>query len=311
MADGVTVSIVVCTRNRVAALCETLAALGRTARPADLGVEVLVVDNGSTDGTREAVRPPARWVAEARPGVAHARNAGLAAARGDVILFLDDDTRPPDVWIEPMCRPILTGRADAVAGGVTLAAHLRRPWMRPLHLTWLASTEYIDRDAPQEMVSANMALGRHVLARVPGFDPALGPGGLGQGEDALFSWQLREAGFRIAGALDVRVEHHFEPARLRRTSFAETARRRGRTLAYQRHHWEHLELADAARRLRRKRLRLALDRVRRWRDLLAGEGMAEWEMRALENLEFLRRWDAERARPRRYERHGLALLPGA
>jgi hypothetical protein len=204
-----------------------------------------------------------------------------------------------------MCRPILSGRADAVAGGVALAPHLRRSWMRPLHLTWLASTEYIDRHAPQEMVSANMAVGRHVLARVPGFDPALGPGALGQGEDALFSWQLLRAGFRIAPALDIRVEHHFEPSRLRRAAFRETARRRGRTLAYQRHHWEHIELADARRRLRRRLVRLALWRLGHVRECLAPEGMAEWEMRALEDAAFLRHWDAERARPRRYERFGL------
>jgi len=305
MAEGVAVSIVVCTRNRASSLRQTLAALERTERSADLPVEVIVVDNASTDATREVVRTPLRYVGAPEPGVARARNAGLSAARGDVILFLDDDTRPPPRWIEPMCRPILRGDADAVAGGVRVASHLRRPWMRPLHLTWLASTEYIDRTTPQEMVSANMAFGRHVLARVPGFDAELGPGALGQGEDALFSWQLLRAGFRIAPALDVAVEHHFEPSRLLRPSFRETAHRRGHTLAYQRHHWEHVELPDANRRFRRKLVRLALLRVRRWRECLASEGMPEWEMLALENLAFLRRWTVERARPRRYDRFGL------
>jgi glycosyltransferase involved in cell wall biosynthesis len=310
MADGIAVSIIICTRNRAAALRETLAALGRTARPPDLAAELLVVDNASTDGTRELVRPPALYLHEPQPGVARARNTGLAAARGDVLLFLDDDTRPPAEWLEPMCRPILAGRADAVAGGVALAPHLRRPWMRPLHLTWLAATDYIDPAAPQEMVSANMALGRRVLARVPGFDPALGPGALGQGEDALFSWQLLRAGFRIAGALETRVEHHFEPARLSRASFRETARRRGRTLAYQRHHWEHLELPDARRRVWRRRARLALLRVRAFRECLPREGMPEWEMRAIEDIAFLRHWEVERVHPRRYERYGLAPLSG-
>lgn len=308
MADGVAVSIIICTRNRAAALRDTLVALERSARPADVPVELVVVDNASSDGTRAAVHPPARYVHASQPGVACARNAGLAAARGDVVLFLDDDTHPPARWIEPMCRPILDRRADAVAGGVALAPHLRRSWMGPLHLTWLASTEYIDRFAPQEMVSANMAVGRHVLARVPGFDAELGPGALGQGEDALFSWQLLRAGFRIAPALDVAVEHHFEASRLLRTSFRETARRRGHTLAYQRHHWEHAELPDAGRRFRRKLARLVLTRLRRWRECLASEGMPEWEMRALEDLAFLRRWNAERARPRRYERFGLVPI---
>ena len=294
------VSIVVCTRNRAASLRDTLAAVARTERPSDVAVEVVVVDNGSTDGTRDVVSAPVRYVLEPHAGVGRARNAAVAAARAEVVLFLDDDTRPPSQWIEPMCRPILRGTADAVAGGVRLAEHLHRPWMQPLHRMWLASTEYIDPRAPQEAVSANMAFGKHVLARVPGFDPELV-----QGEDALFSWQLLRAGYRIASALDVAVEHHVPPSRLQRRGFREMARRRGRFLAYHRHHWEHAELPDARRRWRRRLVRLALGRLRYGAECLQREGMPLWEMQAIEALAYLRQWDVERRRPRNYERFGL------
>jgi hypothetical protein len=204
-----------------------------------------------------------------------------------------------------MCRPILTGAADAVAGGVRVAAHLERPWMEPVHRSWLAATDYIDPRSPQEMVSANMAIGRHVLAKVPAFDPELGHGALGHGEDALFSWQLLRAGFRIAGALDLRAEHHFAPDRLLRPSFRDVAEQRGRTLAYQRHHWEHWEVPDAARRLRRRLLRFLLARLGWWRPHRSREGMPVWEMLAREELAYLRQWPIESARPRNYERFGL------
>jgi len=310
------VSIVICTRNRARALAATLATVARTQIPRMLPAELLVVDNGSTDDTRSVIGAFAptpcmvavRTLHVADRGLARARNAALRAAAGRVIVFLDDDTHPGPRWLEPLCAPILTGAADAVAGGVGLAAHLERPWMTPRHRTWLASTEWLDAGAPQEMVGANMALGRHVLATVPGFDVELGAGALGYGEEALFSQQLLRAGFRIAAAFDAMTEHHLDPARLTRAGFVEAAELRGRTLAYRRHHWEHAEVPHRARRLRRRWLRLALGRLTHRRPAL--EGMPDWEMSLREDVAFLRQWRIEHARPRNYERHGLVKRAG-
>ncbi len=310
------VSIVICTRNRAATLGRTLDAVRRLAVPADLPAELLVVDNGSSDATREVVaawHAPAidrRYVFEERPGLATARNTALAVAAGTALLFLDDDVVPPTCWLEVMSRPILSGAADAVAGGVRIAGHLERPWMEAVHRTWLASTDFLDAAAPQEMVGANMAFGRHVLAKVPAFDTELGLGALGQGEDALFSRQLLRAGFRIASALDVAVQHHFDPSRLLRASFRDSAERRGRTMSYQQYHWEHLAIPDAARRWRRAWLRFALRRLARGARRPHGEGMPGWEMLARERLAFLRHWQSESRRPRHYDRFGLTKRAG-
>ncbi len=312
---AITASIAICTRDRAESLRATLGALERTSVPDEIRPEVLIVDNGSVDPTADVAAAWApqgfvvRYVRAACGGVAHARNAALAAATGKIILFLDDDVRPPPQWLPGMCAPILAGRADAVAGGVRLAPHLERPWMERPHRTWLADTGYLDPHAPQEFVSANMAIGRHVLERVPAFDPELGPGALGLGEDALFSWQLLRAGFAIAPALDVAVEHHFDARRLTRRGFRDAAAHRGRTLAYQRHHWEHLEVPEVARRFRRRRLKFALGMVTH--PFPPTEGMPIWEMFLREDLAFLRHYRLERTRPRNYERFGLIKHSGA
>ena len=109
--------------------------------------------------------------------MSYARNTGMAAARGEVLLWTDDDVRPGRTWIEAMCRPILDRRADAVAGRIKLPDYLERPWLRPWHRVCLAV------DAPTtgdfDLIGANMAFARRVLEKVPAFDVEIGVGAWG------------------------------------------------------------------------------------------------------------------------------------
>lgn len=311
MGDERAASIVVCTRDRAAALRATLRALAALTIPADFPTELIVVDNGSRDETASVVdgarlgTVPARYVHEARPGVGRARNAGVTAARGHIIAFLDDDVRPQPDWLLRLCAPIVHDTADAVAGGVRLAAELSRPWMEPLHRAWLASTDYIDAGAPREFVSANAAFHRRVLTRVPRFDPELGPGQpYSQGEDALFSWQLGRAGFRLAAALDVMVTHHVDPTRLEPRAFRNVAHGRGRTLAYVRHHWEHHAISQPLKALGFAALAVARHRLR------DGGHFPTAQLLAIERFACARQWLSERHRPRNYAPYGLVKRAG-
>jgi glycosyltransferase involved in cell wall biosynthesis len=310
------VSIVICTRNRCKDLRLTLEAMGRLHVRKDFLCELLVVDNGSDDDTAGTVRStratnmPIRYLYEARRGQSNARNRGLAEARGDIFLFTDDDVRPAPNWAEGMCGPIREGKADAIAGGVLLAPELERPWMTPMHRAWLAASSRLDPCNPQQMIGANMAFARDVLARVPGFDPELGPGATGGGDDLLFSFQLKEAGFRIKSALDVAVVHHFQPIRLSRAQWLAAAQSHADTQAYLRHHWHHQTMS--------------LVRVRYWKALLLlckfrlspsnapiaeGCSRAELQLRvaALTHRKFL----IEQKRRRNYEYRGLVKLTSA
>ncbi len=307
------VSIIIGTRDRAESLKETLRAMSQTVVPADLAVEVLVVDNGSRDHTRSTVlatdlwgRAP-RYIYESRPGQANARNAATASAQGKVLLWTDDDVRPGCNWIESMCRPILDGRCDAVAGRIQLPGYLERPWLRSWHRVCLAV------DAPAtgnfDLTGANMAFARRVLEKVPAFDPELGGGAMGFCDDTLYSRQLRTAGFRLAAASeDSTVEHHCGERRLTRNSLAKVLMAQGRSRAYVDYHWYHRSVWFPTFRAGRSFSGLCglrvVQRLLGSRDPIIGRREARWLWR----WSYYRQMIVESMRRRQYEPFGLEKL---
>ncbi|MEO6002499.1 MAG: glycosyltransferase family 2 protein [Opitutus sp.] len=261
------VSLILCSRNRAEQLKATLESIRNVIIPAGCTVEVLVVDNASTDETLNVIKaaqkenPLLRTTREPRAGLSHARNTGLRETTGEVIVFTDDDVRVRPSWLAEITRKIFTGSADAVAGGVVFPDHLNTALTVPglsSRRAWFASTEHLDPDQPATMVGANMSFHRRVLDRIPMFETELGAGGLGFGEETLFSKQLLADGFRLKGSLDTTVEHHFDIGRLRCENLLELARKMGRSHAWDFYHWElqmsrlaYVRLAQAYFRLRR------------------------------------------------------------
>lgn len=307
------VSVIICTRNRASHLRETLRSLGNTHVPTDLDIEVVVVDNGSTDDTASVVEAwsPAGWsvrrIVETTPGVARARNRAVAVSTGAVLLFTDDDLRFPNEWIGPMTRPILRGAADAVAGGIRLAEVLRRDWMTTAHTMILADTEVLQGSDAKRLVGANMAVSRTVFEVVPGFDPHLGAGPESTGfhEETLFSFQLQRAGFRLVKALEVVLEHHPEETRLLYSAFADAMEQQGRSDAYLHHHWHHMDSSRGRSviALGYWLSRLAAYRIVPWqRRNDTDEGMAPQEMKIRRCIAAHRQMLRLIGTPRRYHR---------
>ena len=236
------VSIIICTRNRAASLRLTLMSMAEVRVPDAMKVELLVVDNGSTDHTKEVVERvrllnmTLRSLYESKPGLSVARNAGLRASTRDIVVFTDDDVRPAADWLIELVEPITSGRADAVGGRVIIPEDRRVAWFAPLHRSWLASTERCE-NGPAELVGANMAFRRDVWKGADAFDVNLGAGALGFGEDRLFSLRLQSDGCRIAFAPNAVVEHHFDLSRVNRTYFLSLAEKMGRSEAYLAYHW--------------------------------------------------------------------------
>jgi glycosyltransferase involved in cell wall biosynthesis len=93
------ISAVVPTFNRIATLRQTLTALAAQDYP---DYEIIVVDDGSSDGTGDVVTrefPAVRYVRQPNRGPAAARNVGIRAALGDIVAFTDDDCLPPVDWL--------------------------------------------------------------------------------------------------------------------------------------------------------------------------------------------------------------------
>ena len=123
------VTVVIPTRNRANSLARCLDAILADRSAAER--EVVVVDNGSTDTTPLVARERGvRLVTEPRPGASLARNRGIDAARGDVILFTDDDVVVADGWTDALIAPLDDPSVGAVGGRVIATFPDGRPeWL--------------------------------------------------------------------------------------------------------------------------------------------------------------------------------------
>lgn len=119
MEQTLAVSVVIVTRNRAEWLRDTLDSVTRQSRQPD---EVVVVDNASTDHTRDVVlsfadRLNVRYVHERQRGIPHARNAAVRSATGDIVAFIDDDCVANENWLKYIEMPFLRDPNVGAVGG--------------------------------------------------------------------------------------------------------------------------------------------------------------------------------------------------
>lgn len=310
----VEISVILCTLAGRRDIHETLRSLAGVEPPAGTSVEWLIVENGP-----DPVGPAAfAGFATARREVrtlhspprckSIALNLALREARGDALIFADDDLRFRPDWLTRMAGPLLAGSAPAVAGAIDLPAHLRRPWMTAYHLGWLGCIRREPGALTGEMAGANMGIHRRVLAEVPAYDEELGGGGLGNCEDTLFSRQLIACDLAPRLLPDAVVEHHFQPEKLLYRNWVRNAEAAGRSEAYLQHHWYHARFPFAG--LREWYFRAKLRERCRLQPGPCGdaEGIAPWELSYRASLARWRQYRIERRRPRNYPLLGARKL---
>lgn len=221
-ASALAVSVVVCTRDRPEDLERCLVSLSRSTRS---WKEVLVVDNGRSPATREVAEcfDFVRYLEEPHPGLSIARNAGIRAATGDVVAFVDDDTEVHPHWLERLCEGFDAPDVMCVTG-LVLPAELATlgqvtfekvlgGFGRGYHrLTY--GRDFFERTrgrgAPVWKVGAgaNMALRAEAFALVGDFDERLGSGAAGCSEDSELWYRLLSAGFTCRYVPDSVASHH-------------------------------------------------------------------------------------------------------
>jgi glycosyltransferase involved in cell wall biosynthesis len=228
------VTIAVPTYNRSRFLRQTLASIARLDLPVGISAECIVVDNRSTDDTPWVVAEvsaqsalPIRYVYEDKPGSSHARNRAVGEARGEFILFIDDDARAEPSWLAEMLLEMERRQLD-VACGMVIPQWCRTPprWLGPSLYSRLAihdadrlmRAQPVDCETIHNYFSANVGFRRQVFARFGGFRSDLGVVGSNpmSGEDTELFARIMAGGGRMGFALRARVYHIIPSERMRR-----------------------------------------------------------------------------------------------
>ena len=200
------------TYQRRESLARLLTALDAQSHPHD-DFEVIVVDDGSTDGTREylaGMRPAYAFSHFAQPnsGPGAARNLGVAHARGAIVVFFDDDVVP-----DPRAIAAHVAAHAAAPNTVVIGPMLPpRAWPRPAWIRWEEDKLLEQYSAmiagayactPRQLFTANASLERRRLIEAGGFDPTFA-----RAEDVELGYRLRDMGSQFAFEPNAAVTHY-------------------------------------------------------------------------------------------------------
>ena len=197
------VSVIVCSYNGATTLAACLESLGRIDYAS---YEVILVDDGSTDDTREVAAhfPEVRYIRQTNHGLSHARNTGAAAARGEVFAYTDSDCMADTDWLYYLVGTLLSGNFAGVGGpNVSPPA---RGWVQacvaaaPGGPSHVLLTDVVAEHIP----GCNMAWYRWAFESVGGFDVEYRKAG----DDVDFCWRIQQAGWEIAFSPTAIVWHH-------------------------------------------------------------------------------------------------------
>jgi len=222
------ISVVVCTHRNPLLLEKTLESLANQSLDATL-YEVIVIDNDSRDETKSVVGyyPAFRYILETELGLSHARNAGLRAAKGDIIAFIDDDAEADSKWIESLLNVYQTEPDVWAAGGKALPiwdaekpSWLTEDYYRSLSLIdWGGSSRPLHW--PERIIGVNCSFRKEVFQHIGCFDTSLGRIGsalLGN-EDTEIQQRIHQTGRHVYYTAEAIVYHHVPAARMTREYF--------------------------------------------------------------------------------------------
>jgi O-antigen biosynthesis protein len=197
------VSVVVCTYNGSRTLQDTIDGMKQLAYP---NFEVIIVDNGSTDGlTSQIAHGSGFRVIQTPPtGLSAARNTGLMESRGEIIAYIDDDARPDPHWLHYLVNSFMTSDHCGIGGpnlqppgdGLIAECVANSPG-GPVHIM-------LTDEIAEHIPGCNMAFRKSQLEAVGGFDPQFRVAG----DDVDICWRLQSQGWTIGFSPAALVWHH-------------------------------------------------------------------------------------------------------
>lgn len=228
------ITVILCTYNRCQSLAKALESAAALKLPEADEWEILVVDNNSTDKTREVVESfcgqyPGRfrYLFESQQGKSHALNAGISETHADVLAFMDDDVTVDPAWLQNLTASLHSGHW-AGAGGRILPQQTFRPpsWLSLSERHVFAPLALFDPgpdtgELSEAPFGTNMAFRRGVFNKYGRFRNDLGPcpGSEIRSEDSEFGHRLLAAGERLRYEPSAVVYHEVPECRLHKNYF--------------------------------------------------------------------------------------------
>jgi glycosyltransferase involved in cell wall biosynthesis len=210
------ISFIICTRNRSSALRRALDSIVVASQTEpETSVEIIVVDNGSTDATMtlasqwaETAALAVRVIYEPRQGLAIARNAGVRDASGDILVFTDDDCQVSPCYIRKLLDHYTKDQEPVIRGG-------RVERGDPRDLAFTIKTDPMPARLRYDVhpggfiLGCNMAMTREIIERIGTFDERFGAGSpFKAAEETDYFYRAYLAGIPVEYQPDMVVFHY-------------------------------------------------------------------------------------------------------
>jgi len=222
------ISIIICCYNSRSRITPTLNHLQNSRLPPDFAVEVILVDNNCSDDTVAVAKSswywdkaPLRVVSAPVPGLIDARKMGMAAATGNIFLFLDDDNWPSEDYLASIWRVFEHHAATGVAGGRSIAVFGgdKPDWFDAFSLGYGISDPMLSSGNVKSVIGAGMAIRREVVEELSrrDYDFLLkGRTGtaLSSGEDTEMCYAARMMGWDCRYVNEATFQHYIPHERL-------------------------------------------------------------------------------------------------
>ena len=210
------ISVIIATYNRSDRLRLALKSLDEMAAPSGVCWELIIIDNNSSDSTKEVCNEFQqkntlifKYIFEPRQGKAYALNEGIREATGDILVFTDDDAIADKYWLTSILKEFKNDVSIAGIGGRVELFNENDKCV-----TIRTSKDKITFSSPRQLrnppiIGVNMAFKRRVFDEVGKMDLSFGPGSrIGAFIDAEFIYRVFKKGFKIIYTPDVLVYHN-------------------------------------------------------------------------------------------------------